>query len=260
MNAVSPIVVANAGPRFSALVVAEIRAELLKAARTPAFTIPTLALPVAFYWLFGILLPQPGSGNAGYLLATFGVFAGLGPALFGFGAGVAEERATGVLALKQVSPLPPAVFIVAKLACALVFTAIVLVALYGLAAAAGGVALERERWFLLTAVHLVGVVPFGLLGLCIGLTLGSSAAMGVTNLVFLVLAVLGGLWIPIFLFPDWMQAIGTVLPTYHLAELALTAAGRVPEPDPALSALALLAFAFVCAAFSRAAWRHGAGI
>lgn len=259
MNAVNPVIVPNAGPRFSTLVLAEIRAELLKAARTPAFTLPTLALPVAFYWLFGILLPQPGSGNAGYLLATFGVFAGLGPALFGFGAGVAEERATGVLALKQVSPLPPGVFIVAKLACALVFTAIVLVALYGLAASAGGVALERERWFLLAAIHLVGVLPFGLLGLCIGLTLGSSAAMGVTNLVFLCLAVLGGLWIPIFLFPDWMQAIGRLLPTSHLAGLALAAAGRAPEATPGPGLLAVGLFALVCGGFAWAAWRRVAG-
>jgi ABC-2 type transport system permease protein len=233
----------------------ETRAELTKALRSPAFVLPTLALPLAFYSLFGIVLAPPGSGSAGYLLATFGVFAGLGPALFGFGAAIADERARGVLALKQVSPLPVGVFLGAKLATALVFTGIVLIGLYALAALWGGVALPRPAWLLLAVIQLLGVVPFCLLGLCIGLGLTSSAAMGVTNLVFMVLAVLGGLWIPIMLFPGWMQAIGSVLPTYHVAALALQATGRTAGADPWLHVAVISASAAIFAAVAWRAWR-----
>ncbi len=44
----------------------------------------------------------------------------------------------------------------------------------------------------------------------------------VGNLLYLGLAVLGGLWMPISLFPDWMQVIGKRLPSYQLLELIKT--------------------------------------
>lgn len=208
------------------LFIRECTAEILKAARQPAFAVPTLVLPIVFYALFGIALARPGAGNAGYLLATYGVFAALGPSLFGFGAGLSAEREGGTLALKQVSPLPGWAFLGAKLVTCLLFTLLVLVTLYAVAAFAGGVALERGQWAQLLLVHLASVVPFCLLGMCVGLSLGSSGAMAVTNVLFMGLAVLGGLWIPVFLMPKLMQAVAGFLPSYHLAELALSATGR----------------------------------
>ncbi len=233
----------------------ELEAELLKACRTPAFVLPTLALPLAFYWLFGIQLAPPGSGNAGHLLATFGVFASLGPALFGFGAGIAHERDQGVLALKQLAPVSPFVTLGARLGATLVFTALVLVGLYATAAWAGGVALSRGDWSLLLAVHLLGAIPFCLLGLNVGLRLGGSAAMGVTNLLFMALAVLGGLWFPLQFFPQWLQAVASALPSHHLAQLALMAAGRLDPSGAGLHVLAALAFTALFGTLALRAWR-----
>lgn len=238
------------------LLAAETVAEWRKAWRQPAFAIPTLVLPLAFYALFGIVLARPGGGNAAYLMATYGVFASLGPALFAFGAGIASERESGQLALKQVSPLPVPVVLGAKLLTCLGFTALVVLALYALAAWGGGVVLPREAWVALALVHALGALPLGLLGLVVGLSFGSSAAMGVTNLLFLALAVLGGLWIPVFLFPDWMQVLSVMLPTFHLAELALATTGR----NIAGSALghfgAIAGFTLVFAAAVALAWRR----
>ena len=62
---------------------------LLQVWRLPAFSVPTLLFPLMFYALFGLLLPSK-TGNAApahYLLATYGAFAVIGPALFGFGVG-----------------------------------------------------------------------------------------------------------------------------------------------------------------------------
>jgi DNA-binding CsgD family transcriptional regulator len=76
---------------------AEARAELVRSFRMPESALPTLLLALAFYGLFGVALARPGSGTAAYLLATYGVFAAMGPALFGFGAGVGYERERAVL-------------------------------------------------------------------------------------------------------------------------------------------------------------------
>lgn len=239
-----------------ALLWAETGAEWRKAWRQPAFALPTLLLPLAFYALFGIVLARPGGGNAAYLVATYGVFASLGPALFAFGAGIASERETGQLALKQVSPLPVPVVLGAKLLTCLGFTGLVVLSLYALAAWGGGVTMAREAWAGLALVHLLAAVPMGLLGLVVGLSFGSSAAMGVTNLLFMALAVLGGLWIPVFLFPGWMQAVSQLMPSYHLAELALATSGYAIRGQAAGHGAAALGFTLAFAALVALAWRR----
>lgn len=243
-------------PALLPLLARECGAEVTRALRQPSFAVPTLVLPLAFYALFGLVLSRPGEGNAGYLLATYGVFAALGPALFGFGAGLAVERDAGTLALKQVSPLPGWVYLSARLGSCLLFTAAVAVALYALGGLAGGVALERGQWLVLLAVHLGSVVPFGLLGLCLGLSLSGSGAMALTNLLFMALAVLGGLWFPVFLMPKPMQVLAQVLPSYHLGALALAATGRQVEGSVPGHLLPVLAFSAACAALAFRRWRR----
>ncbi len=88
----------------------EARAELVRAWRTPAFVLPTLLMPLAFYCLFGILFAGSNPAVARDTLAAYGIMAALAPALFGFGAGIAADRDNGILALKRVSPLPPGAF------------------------------------------------------------------------------------------------------------------------------------------------------
>jgi ABC-2 type transport system permease protein len=55
----------------------------------------------------------------------------------------------------------------------------------------------------------------------------SQAAIAVANVIFFLLAILGGLWMPVFTFPAVMQALAWCLPSFHLAQLALIAQGMV---------------------------------
>jgi ABC-2 type transport system permease protein len=232
----------------------EARAELVRTWRTPAFVIPTLLLPLAFYCLFGILFAGSNADTARDLLAGYGLLAALGPALFGFGAGIAADRDSGILALKRVSPLPPGAFLAARLACSLVFTLLVLLCLYGLAAGAGGVVLQAATWLTLLGIQLTSVLPFCLLGLCIGLSTGSSVAMALTNIAFASLAVLGGLWMPLSLFPTWLQDFAIGLPTYHLDRLALAAVRGHATTGTSVHILATVGFIVAFAAIAGRAW------
>ncbi len=212
----------------TAILAREVGAEIKKSARMPAFALPTVLMPVVFYGLFGIMLAK-GDNAATYLLATFGVFAALGPSVFGFGVGIATEREQGLLALKSVSPMPAFVYPVSKLLMTFVFVALVLALIYAVGVFAGGVSLPPQVWAAMIAVHLAGVVPFSLIGIALGYLMTSQAAIAVANLVFFLLAILGGLWMPIFTFPAFMQALAWGLPSFHLAQLALIAQGMV-EP------------------------------
>lgn len=202
----------------------EFGAEITKSRRMPEFAIPTLVLPVVFYALFGIMLAK-GDNAAPYLLATFGIFAALGPSLFGFGIGIATEREEGTLALKSVSPMPAYVYPLAKLAMTFAFVMIVDLAIYAIGVFAGGVSFTLAQWAGLFGVHLLAVVPFSLIGIFLGYTVKAQGAIAVANILFFPLAVLGGLWMPIFVFPAFLQGIAQVLPSYHLAQMAIIAGG-----------------------------------
>ena len=200
-------------------------AEFVKSARMPQFIIPTIALPPAFYALFALAMGQGSAEVATRTLATFGVFAVMGPALFGFGANIAAERESGQLELKRLSPMPAGAQIAAKVAATTAFCLVSFAMLYGLGIA-GGVSLTASQWLLLLAVHTLAIIPFALIGLGIGYRLGQKGAIAVANIVFLAMAVLGGLWMPIAVLPEAMKTIAWALPSYHLGEMALMAAGQ----------------------------------
>ncbi|BCW89734.1 hypothetical protein sos41_29010 [Alphaproteobacteria bacterium SO-S41] len=210
----------------TAILAREWGAEIKKSARQPAFALPTVLMPVVFYTLFGITLAR-GDNAASYLLATFGVFAALGPSVFGFGISIATEREQGLLALKAVSPMPGFVYPVSKLLMTFVFVAIVLAMIYAVGIFAGGVSLSPRAWAAMIAVHLVSVVPFSLIGITLGYLMTSQVAIAIANIVFFLLAILGGLWMPVFTFPGFMQTMAWALPSFHLAQLALIAQGMV---------------------------------
>lgn len=200
---------------------------LLQVWRLPAFSVPTLLFPLMFYALFGLLLPS-NTGNAApahYLLATYGAFAVIGPALFGFGVGLALDEEMGWLRLKRVSPMPMAVHFIARVLTSMVFALAVVLALSALAAVAGGVRLEAGRWLLLWATLTLGALPFCAMGLLIGSLVPARGAVAVVNLVYLPMSVLSGLWFPITMFPEVMQRFALVLPAFHLGDLALTIVG-----------------------------------
>lgn len=203
---------------------AELRAELRRAWRTPAFVLPSLLFPVLFYLLFGVLL---GHGQAPqYLLATYTVFGAMAPALFGFGVQLAMDRENGLLTLKRALPLPPAAPLLARLLMAVLFAALICLLLMAVAVLLGGVALQPLQVLQLLAVAVFSALPLGAIGLLVGSLVSGSAAPAVVNLVYLPLALLSGLWLPLAALPTVFSTLAPLWPTWHLAQLALPVVGQ----------------------------------
>jgi ABC-2 type transport system permease protein len=231
----------------------EAGAEVLKSFRAPEFIIPTLGMPVAFYALFALVIPG-NSGNAGYLLATYGVFAVMGPAIFGFGISVANERDKGWLTLKRAAPSRGINYIGAKICSTLLFSAMAVAIIYIVAGFVGDVAMPRSAWAALLMTHLLATFPFILIGLCIGFLCNGNAAVAISNIFFLGFAALGGLWIPIMVFPPAMQTFANFLPTFHLSEIALAMSGAPGERDVSYHVIVLVIMTVVLAAATAFAW------
>lgn len=204
---------------------AETRCEFLKALRLPAYVIPTLSFPLLFYVMFGIVFggrqAMGGVTAAGYFLASYGAFGVIGASMFGFGVGVAAERGYGWLQLKRAAPMPPLAYFAAKTIMSMLFSTILVLAMFALAYTLGGVRLPFATWIDLGVTLIVGAIPFCAMGLVIGYFAGPSSAPAIVNLVYLPLAFCSGLWIPLPFLPKALQLAAPYLPPYHLSQLAL---------------------------------------
>jgi ABC-2 type transport system permease protein len=239
----------------------ELRSEFLKMFRMPAYAIPALAFPWLFYLFFGVAFGRGAVGAtsiATYLVATYGAFGVIGASLFGFGVGVAVERGQGWLQVKRATPMPLAVWFVAKMGMALLFGTIIVAGLAVLGIAFGGVHLPASTWPLLFAALVFGSLPFCAFGLMIGYLAGPNSAAAVVNVIYLPLSFASGLWVPVQVLPKVLQRIAPLLPPYHLAQLALGTfgAGR----GSALGHIAaLVAFTALFVALAAVAYRRDEG-
>ena len=221
----------------------EAKYELLRIARVPGFVIPTIVFPLMFYVFFGVLFGRGDAmKTATYLLATYGTFGIMSPALFGFGVGTAVERGLGWLRLKRATPMPPLAYFTAKLIAAIVFSLLVVLTLFVLGATAGNVVLESWQWLSLAGILVTGAVPFCAIGLAFGSWLGPQSAAPTVNIVYLLSSILSGLWIPIHMFPKAMHGFANVLPPYHLSQLGLKVIGMDQGGSVAFHLAALVGF------------------
>ncbi|MCD7098009.1 ABC transporter permease [Stenotrophomonas sp. MMGLT7] len=234
---------------------AEARCELLRVLRTPAFAIPSLLFPLLFYLLFGVLLAR-GNGSA-YLLATYGVFGAMAPGLFGFGVTLAIDRERGLLTLKRALPAPPAAWLLARMLMAMLFALLIALMLLAAGTSLGGVKISPAQGLALVAVDVLAALPFCAIGLLIGSCASASAAPAIVNLVYLPLALLSGLWLPLSLLPPVFAALAPLWPSWHLAQLALHVAGQSALGSPLLHVAMPLAVAALCFALALRRLRRG---
>jgi ABC-2 type transport system permease protein len=223
----------------------EIKYEFLKLLRMRRYSMSTLLFPLMFYCFFGLAMGRgqaPGLAlpMARYLLATYGAFGVIGASLFACGVGIAVERGLGWLQVKRASPMPPAAYFVAKGAVSVVFGAIVVALLFALGAAFGDVRMPVGQWLALGATLIAGAVPFCALGMAIGSFAGPHSAPATVQAIYLPLAFLAGLWIPIEFLPHSLQRIAPLLPTYHFSQIALGVL-RAPTRGSAVEHIAALA-------------------
>lgn len=240
----------------------EIKYEFLKALRMPQYSLPTILFPIVFYIFFGVMFGGRNTGGvkmAEYLIATYGAFGVIGAALFGFGVSVAVERGQGWLEVKRTTPMPIGAYFVAKLAMAMIFSAIIVLLLMTVAATLGGVTLAPLKAITLLAVLVAGSVTFCALGLALGFVAGPNSAAPIVNLIYLPMAFLSGLWVPIMFLPKPVQMLALWLPPYHFSQLALRVTGGSQGKSIVVHIGAMAAAAVIFGAIAYLGYRRDEG-
>jgi ABC-2 type transport system permease protein len=216
------------------MLLVQTRSELLMRWRVPAFSLTSIALPVVFFTFFGLpvahLTRPDGISVGAFLVASFGAYAVGSVMVYAFGIGVAVERGMKVDLLMRVTPVPPAVYLMAKVITAMIFGLASLVALIAYGILVGGVTQPLAVWGGMIVRLLIGSLPFVGLGFAIGYMAGPHSAPALANLIYLPLAFASGLFVPPNQLPGFVQTVAPYLPTYHYGQLVWGSLRASTEP------------------------------
>lgn len=194
------------------------KVEALRIFRNPYFVFWTLFMPILFYFIFTRIVntgvPDAEQWQAHYLMSmtTFGV---MGSAIMTFGIRMVQERTQGWSSFMKITPFPSWAYFSAKMLGQTVMHTFLILFIFLAGFLINGVSLTISQWLLSGLWILVASMPFLAIGTLVGAMRKVETASGVSNLAYLGLAILGGMWFPMSTFPDILQNIGKWLPSYH---------------------------------------------
>ncbi|MGH8962513.1 MAG: ABC transporter permease [Jatrophihabitantaceae bacterium] len=207
------------------------RIQLDELAHIPAFTVPSLGLPLVTFLIFGLPGVHGDPRIASGVFVGFAAFALLGIVMFQFGVGIAADRASAWERFVRTLPSTAVERFCARLLVALVFGAVALVPLAACALLTTPLHLDALAWLRVLLALLVGAIPLGLLGIMLGYLLNERGALPITNLLYLPLSYLGGLFsASTSELPDAARRVAPWLPTRQWGDVLIQfgLAGRVP--------------------------------
>jgi ABC-2 type transport system permease protein len=204
------------------------RYELLRTARNRRFLLFSLGFPLIIYAIVAIPNrnegPLEGTGIplALYYMVSLASF-GTMMAMVTSGARIAGERSTGWTRQLRITPLTPFAYFRAKLLTAYIMavTTIALLFAFGIAL---GVSLPAGDWAQMTALMLIGLLPFAALGIALGHVLNVDSVGPATGVVVSLLAFLGGTWFPVTAH-GFLHVVALALPSYWLVQASHVSLG-----------------------------------
>ena len=160
------------------------------------------------------------------------------------GMGLLLMRRLGLWKRLRAAPLSRAQLLGSRIAAGAVISLIVFVVIYAVAIAAFGVRVLGSAAGLLLVLVCFSLLTasFGLLVAALGRT--PEATRGLAILATLLMVMLGGAWVPSFLFPEWLQTASLAVPTRWAVDAldAMTWRGQ-PFADALLPSAVMLGFA-----------------
>ncbi|AEJ42579.1 ABC transporter permease [Alicyclobacillus acidocaldarius] len=231
----------------------EWRIEVLRNVRNRRFFIFTLLFPVGFYLLYVNLYGRHaqvgGIEWSKYFLISMSVFGVVGTGLNGNAVRVAIERTQGWTSWMLTTPRPAAQAVTTKIAANVVVNAIAIAIMFLVGAFVEHVRMPAGEWLGCGAATVFGALVFTALGILIGHIGGREAAQILASIVYFLISIAGGLWIPIQVLPPFFQHLALWMPIYRLADIAWSLIGQrtVQWSDVAVLLAYLIGFVLLAA-------------
>lgn len=204
---------------MSSLIVAHSRYQMLEQIRVPIGLVASAFFPAASMLAF--VVPFTGDDPAASTMATGSMMliGAMSAAIMGLSITVAQDREQPWNTYVRTLPAGPfprfAGRILTTMATMLVATIPVLL----IATLFTSATITLPKLLIGLVALLGGAVPFMLIGLFLGYLLASKAAIGVSQVLFFPIAILGGLFLPPQMMPDFVQAVSPFVPSRGAGEL-----------------------------------------
>jgi ABC-2 type transport system permease protein len=204
-----------------------LRSEILRTFRNRRAFIFSIVFPLLLFWI--IAAPQADEEITKGLGITVGLYYMTTMAAYGAmiasmsaGARIAAERESGWTRQLRISPLPVFAYFRTKVMVSYLTAATAMLLLY-VSGYATGVRLDAGKWLEMTALILIGLVPFAALGIWLGHlfttdSMGPAIGGGAG-----LLALVGGFWFPIT--DGVVRDIGQFLPSWWLVQASHVSLG-----------------------------------
>ncbi len=165
---------------------------------------------------------------------------------------IVTERSIGWNRQLRITPLTGTGYLVSKVVAALALSLVSIVVLVAVATLLYHPDLAFVNWLTACLGIWCGVVPFALLGILIGQFAKPEFAQPLFMIVFMGMAVLGGLWVPLQIFPAWVADVAKVVPSYWLNRVGQL--GALQSGDVLTPALVLVGWTLALGALI--VWRY----
>jgi ABC-2 type transport system permease protein len=211
-------------PSAGTLLLRQWRAQNKLFLRNPFSAFFSLAFPLMFLLLFGSLngnqrIPElHGIRYAQFLTPGLLAFAVCSTCYTGLATGVAINRDEGLLKRVRGTPLPPWVYIAARILSAVWFSAVSAVIMVGAGMLLFHVQLIGRMLPAAVVALLLGATCFCALGMAVAAVIpNGEAAPVVANFTFFPIAFVSDLFFPTAGAPQWVATVGAIFPVKHFA-------------------------------------------
>jgi ABC-2 type transport system permease protein len=195
-----------------------LRTEIVRLFRNKRVLIFSLVLPAMMLLLIGGTSVNDADGRA-YVMVSMGLFGAMNAAI-GSGGQIAVERGLGWNRTLRLTTLTPRAYVLGKVVLALLLAVPPLVVTFAAGAFGLHVSLHPGVWALVFVGAWLSALPFAMLGLVIGYLARPDSIQQISGLLYIGLAALGGLWVPVEVMPHVMRTIAGFTPTYWAGQVA----------------------------------------
>lgn len=209
------------------------KVEMLRMLRNPYYLFWSLCMPVFFYILFTKVIDFGAEDSTlwkAHYLMSMTTFSIMGSSIVTMGVRLVEERSTGWTKFIQVTPLSTFNYFTAKMVGQTFVHVFSILVIFLVGFVVNQVSLSFAAWVFSGIWILLASLPFLALGLLIGLMKRVDTAIGISNVLYMSLAITGGMWMPIDILPSFIQKFAVWLPAYNFGSGAWQIVrGNVPE-------------------------------
>lgn len=234
-----------------------LRLETIRQLKNARSLIFSFAVPVFMLLIFGRAYGSAGvdtSTHLPWLMVTTVQMGGYGGMMASLSQAfvIVTERSVGWNRQLRITPLSGTGYMVSKVVTAMVAGLMSIVLIFVISAAVFHPPVAPAAWLMSGLALWFGILPFSLIAIMIGQFAKPQFAQPLFMAVFFGLAILGGLWVPLQIMPNWVSDVAKAVPSYwlnHLGDMGAHLSGDVMQP-----VLVLLAWTVALAVFI--SWRY----